>query len=48
MKQIATADTVAVFADTSVAAVASYEPFMSQAVKAMPARKPKILASSKD
>ncbi len=33
LKQIATADTVAVFADTSVAAVATYEPFMSQAVK---------------
>ena len=48
LKQIATADTVAVFADTSVAAIASYEPFMSQAAKAMPGRNPKIIASSKD
>jgi NitT/TauT family transport system substrate-binding protein len=48
LKEIATADTVAVFADTSVAAVASYEPFMSQAVKAMPNRNPRIIASSKD
>jgi NitT/TauT family transport system substrate-binding protein len=48
MKEIATADTVAVFADPSVAAVATYEPFMSQAVKNLPDRKPKILVSSKD
>ncbi len=48
LKQIATADTVAVFADNSVAAVASYEPFMSQAMKAMANRDPKIIASSKD
>lgn len=48
LKQIATADTVAVFADTSVAAVASYEPFLSQAVKAMANRNPKVIASSRD
>lgn len=48
IKEIATADTVAVFADSSVAAVASYEPFMSQAVTAHAARTPKILLSSKD
>ena len=48
LKEIATADTVAVFSDTSVAAVASYEPFLSQAVKAMANRSPKIIASSKD
>lgn len=48
MKEIATADTVAVFADTSVAAVASYEPFMSQAIKTDAARKGKMLLSSKD
>jgi NitT/TauT family transport system substrate-binding protein len=47
VKDIATADTVAVFADPSVAAVASYEPFLSQAVKNLPDRKPHILASSK-
>ncbi|MCB8838300.1 ABC transporter substrate-binding protein [Aurantimonas sp. VKM B-3413] len=45
---IATADTVAVFSDDSIAAVATYEPFMSQSVKALPNRKPKILISSKD
>jgi NitT/TauT family transport system substrate-binding protein len=48
LKEIASADTVAVFADKSVLAIASYEPFMSQAVKAMTDRKPKILISSKD
>jgi NitT/TauT family transport system substrate-binding protein len=37
-----------VFADNSVLAVASYEPFMSQAVKAIAARSPTIIASSKD
>lgn len=47
VKDIATADTVAVFADPSVAAVATYEPFMSQAVKNITDRKPHILASSK-
>jgi NitT/TauT family transport system substrate-binding protein len=48
IKQIATADTVAVFADNSVAAVGTYEPFLSQAVKAMASRSPKVMASSKD
>lgn len=33
VKDIATADTAAVFADDSIAAIATYEPFMSQAVK---------------
>lgn len=33
VKDIASADTAAVFADTSIAAIATYEPFMSQAVK---------------
>lgn len=33
IKDIASADTAAVFADTSIAAIATYEPFMSQAVK---------------
>ncbi len=33
LKDIATADTAAVFADDSIAAIATYEPFMSQAVK---------------
>jgi NitT/TauT family transport system substrate-binding protein len=48
MKEIATADTAAVFADSSVAAVASYEPAMSQALAANAARKGKLLISSKD
>lgn len=48
LKEIATADTIAVFSDTSIAAVGTYEPFMSQAIKNVPARKPKIISSSKD
>ncbi|WP_181702114.1 ABC transporter substrate-binding protein [Chthonobacter albigriseus] len=48
LKEIATADTLAVFADESVAAVGTYEPFMSQSVKAITNRNPKILVSSKD
>jgi NitT/TauT family transport system substrate-binding protein len=48
VKEIATADTVAVFADNSVASVGTYEPFLSQAVTALPNRKGKILVSSKD
>jgi NitT/TauT family transport system substrate-binding protein len=48
LKEIATADTVAVFADNSVAAVGTYEPFMGQAVKTVTARNPKVLVSSKD
>ncbi len=48
LKEIATADTVAVFADPSVPVVATYEPFMSQAVKNLPDRHPRIFVSSKD
>lgn len=48
VKEIATADTVAVFADTSIAAVGTYEPFQSQALTANPSRNGKILLSSKD
>ncbi|CAO3358412.1 ABC transporter substrate-binding protein [Azospirillum melinis] len=48
IKEIATADTVAVFADTGIAAVGTYQPFLSQAITATPARKGKILLSSKD
>jgi NitT/TauT family transport system substrate-binding protein len=48
LKEIATADSVAVFADTSVAAVATYEPYLSQTIKNNPGRKPKELVSSKD
>lgn len=46
MKEIVTADTVGVFADPSVAAVASFEPFLSQAVKNNASRHPKVLISS--
>ncbi len=48
IKEIATADTVAVFTDTSIAAVASYQPFMSQALTNSASRKPTLLISSKD
>ncbi|MBY6262766.1 myristoyl transferase [Azospirillum sp. 412522] len=48
IKEIATADTVAVFADTGIAAVGTYQPFLSQAITATPARKGKVLLSSKD
>lgn len=48
LKDIATADTGAVFADKSIAAVATYEPFMSQALKSSGRDGAKILYSSKD
>lgn len=48
VKQIATGDTVAVFADSSVDAVVSYQPYLSQALKNDTARKPKLLISSRD
>lgn len=48
VKDIATADTAAVFADTSIAAVATYEPFMSQAVKASGRTGARVFFSSKD
>jgi NitT/TauT family transport system substrate-binding protein len=47
IKEIATADTVAVFTDDSISAVGTYEPFQSQALTATPARKGKLLVSSK-
>ncbi len=47
VKDIATADTVAVFADPSVAAVATAEPFLSQAVKNLLTASLTFLASSK-
>lgn len=48
IKDIATADTGAVFADSSIAAVATYEPFMSQAVKASTRAGARVMFSSKD
>jgi NitT/TauT family transport system substrate-binding protein len=47
-KEIVTADSVAVFSDTSIAAVASYEPFLSQTLKTATARNPRLLVSSSD
>lgn len=48
LKDIATADTAAVFTDSSIAAVATYEPFMSQAVKASTRAGARVMLSSKD
>ena len=48
IKDIATADTGAVFVDESIAAVATYEPFMSQALKASTRPGARMLISSKD
>lgn len=48
MKEIMTPDTVAVFADASIAAIGTYEPVMSQALTAQPQRNGKLLVSSKD
>ncbi len=48
LKDIATADTGAVFADKSIAAVATYEPFMTQALKSSGREGAKVLYSSKD
>ncbi|TNC71744.1 ABC transporter substrate-binding protein [Rubellimicrobium roseum] len=45
---IATADTAAVFADGSIAAIATYEPFMSQAIEASGRPGARVLVSSKD
>lgn len=48
IKDIATADTGAVFVDESIAAIATYEPFMSQALKASTRPGARMLISSKD
>lgn len=48
IKQIATADTIAVFSDPSIPIVGTFEPFMSQTLKNLPDRNPRILISSKD
>lgn len=48
LREIATADTIAVFADLSVAAVGTYEPFLSQAASVLTDREPRILVSSAD
>jgi NitT/TauT family transport system substrate-binding protein len=46
VKQIATADTVAVFADPSISAVVSYQPNLSQALDKIKQRNPHVLLSS--
>lgn len=48
IKDIATADTAAIFADNSISAIATYEPFMSQAVKASGRSGARVFFSSKD
>lgn len=48
VKDIATADTAAVFADDSIAAIATYEPFMSQAIKASGRPGARAMVTSKD
>jgi NitT/TauT family transport system substrate-binding protein len=48
IKDIASADTAAVFTDSSIAAIATYEPFMSQAVKASSRPGARVFFSSKD
>jgi NitT/TauT family transport system substrate-binding protein len=48
MKEINTADSVPVFGDTTIAAVATYQPFLSQALEKAAARKPRVLVSSSD
>jgi NitT/TauT family transport system substrate-binding protein len=46
MKEIASADTISVFADPSVSAVVSYEPYLSQALKVDASRRPSEIVSS--
>lgn len=48
IKDIATADSMAVFSDSGVSAVATYEPYLSQLLKATNRDKPHVLVSSKD
>ena len=48
IKEIATADTVAVFSDSSIAAVATYQPFQQQALIKVTSRNPHTLVTSND
>jgi NitT/TauT family transport system substrate-binding protein len=48
LREIATADTIAIMADPSIAAVGTYEPFLSQAVSVLPERNLKVLVSSRE
>lgn len=47
LREIATADTIAVFSDPAIAAVGTYEPFLSQTLPVVAERHPHILVSSK-
>lgn len=46
IKTISVPDTVGVFADRSIAAVTTFQPFLGQAMKVDAARKPRVLLSS--
>jgi len=48
LREIATADTIAVLADSSIAAVGTYAPYLSQAAAALPDRNPRVLVSSRE
>ena len=48
IKEILTSDSVAVFADTSLAAVVTYQPFLQQIMSVDSARNPRKLVSSSD
>lgn len=48
MKLSEPGDAVATFSDTSVAAVATSEPYLSQTIQQNPSRQPHLLSSSKD
>lgn len=48
IKDISTADTVPVFSDPSIAAVATFQPFLSQTLDKLAQRKPHVLVSSSD
>jgi NitT/TauT family transport system substrate-binding protein len=48
IKEISTADTVPVYADTSITAIATFQPFLSQTLDKDKARKPHVLVSSRD
>jgi NitT/TauT family transport system substrate-binding protein len=48
IKDIATADTAAVFADESISAIATYEPFMSQAIQSSSRAGARELLTSRD
>ncbi|SDZ74757.1 ABC transporter substrate-binding protein [Rubrimonas cliftonensis] len=48
LREITTADSIAVFADPSIAAVDACEPFLSQAVSILTDRAPRMLVSSRD